>query len=99
MITKDLSVLLSVADLVLAIARMKIDEEIKDRFTQSTFALWEETPLPLVGRVMEISGFEAIPVLSKDSKLQGIISERDLIRCAMIEDSVEHSDLSTTGTD
>jgi CBS domain-containing protein len=91
--------LISVADLVLAIARMKIEEEIKDRFTSNTFALWEETPLPLVGRIMEISGFEAIPVLSRESKLQGIISERDLIRCAMIEDSVETSDLSTTGTD
>lgn len=91
--------LLSVADLVLAIARMKIEEEIKDRYTSPTFALWEETPLPLVGRIMEISGFEAIPVLNRESKLQGIISERDLIRCAMIEDSVETSDLSTTGTD
>lgn len=91
--------LLSVADLVLAIARMKIDIEIKDRFTSPTFALWEETPLPLVGRIMEISGFEAIPILNRESKLQGIISERDLIRCAMIEDSVETSDLSTTGTD
>lgn len=91
--------LISVADLVLAIARMKIEEEIKERFTSPTFALWEDTPLPLVGRIMEISGFEAIPILNKDSKLQGIISERDLIRCAMIEDSVETSDLSTTGTD
>ncbi|PKL60816.1 MAG: CBS domain-containing protein [Methanomicrobiales archaeon HGW-Methanomicrobiales-4] len=91
--------LLSVADLVLAIARMKIDIEIKDRFTSPTFALWEETPLPLVGRIMEISGFEAIPILNRESRLQGIISERDLIRCAMIEDSVETSDLSTTGTD
>ncbi|HWQ67879.1 MAG TPA: CBS domain-containing protein [Methanospirillum sp.] len=91
--------LISVADLVLAIARMKIDEEIKEKYTSSTFALWEETPLPLVGRIMEISGVEAIPVLNRDSKLQGIITERDLIRCAMIEDSVETSDLSTTGTD
>ena len=91
--------LLSVADLVLAIARMKIEEEIKDRLTSPTCALWEETPLPLVGRIMEIAGYEAIPILNRESKLQGIISERDLIRCAMIEDSVETSDLSTTGTD
>lgn len=91
--------LISVADLILAIARMKIEEEIKDIYTSPTFALWEETPLPLVGRIMEISGFEAIPILNKESKLQGIICERDLIRCAMIEDSVETSDLSTTGTD
>jgi len=78
---------------------MKIEEEIKDIYASQTFALWEDTPLPLVGRIMEISGYEAIPILNKDAKLQGIISERDLIRCAMIEDSVETSDFSTTGTD
>ena len=68
--------------------------------TQALLLLFgRETPLPLVGRIMEISGFEAIPILNRESKLQGIICERDLIRCAMIEDSVETSDLSTTGTD
>ena len=72
--------LLSVADLIHAIAQMKIKEEIQDTYTSTTFALWEETPLPLVGRVMEISGVDAIPILNADSILQGIISERDLIR-------------------
>lgn len=91
--------LLSIADIILAIARMKIHIQIKEGYTRPTFALWEETPLPVVGRIMEISGFEAIPILNRDSKLQGIISERDLIRCAMIEDSVKTSDLSTTGID
>ena len=46
--------LLSVADLIHAIAQMKIKEEIKDSYMSTTFALWEDTPLPLVGRVMEI---------------------------------------------
>ena len=78
--------LLSVADLVHAIAQMKISEEIKEHFTSQTFAIWEETPLPLVGRIMEISGFEAIPILDSESRLQGIISERDLIRNSSIED-------------
>ncbi|HUU76475.1 MAG TPA: CBS domain-containing protein [Methanoregulaceae archaeon] len=90
--------LLSVADLVHAIAQMKISEEIKEHFTSQTFAIWEETPLPLVGRIMEISGFEAIPILDSESRLQGIISERDLIRNSSIEDMVEVSDFSN-GTD
>ncbi|HVP95812.1 CBS domain-containing protein [Methanoregula sp.] len=90
--------LLSVADLIHAIAQMKIKEEIKDAYTSTTFALWEDTPLPLVGRVMEISGVDAIPILNSDSVLQGIISERDLIRHSSIEDSVGVSDFSN-GTD
>ncbi len=90
--------LISVADLIHAIAQMKIKTEIKALYTSQTFALWEETPLPLVGRIMEISGFEAIPILDAESKLQGIISERDLIRHSSIEDTVEVSDFSN-GTD
>jgi CBS domain-containing protein len=90
--------LLSVADLIHAIAQKKIKAEIKDTFTSQTFALWEETPLPVVGRVMEISGVDAIPILDAENRLQGIISERDLIRNSCIEDSVGVSDFSN-GTD
>lgn len=90
--------LLSVSDLIHAIAQMKIKDEIKTTYTSKTFALWEETPLPVVGRVMEISGVDAIPILDNENKLQGIISERDLIRNSSIEDSVGVSDFSN-GTD
>jgi len=90
--------LLSVADLIHAIAQKKIKDEIKDTYTSQTFALWEETPLPVVGRVMEISGVDAIPILDAENRLQGIISERDLIRNSSIEDSVGVSDFSN-GTD
>lgn len=90
--------LLSVSDLIHAIAQLKIKDEIKTTYTSQTFALWEETPLPVVGRVMEISGVDAIPILNDENKLQGIISERDLIRNSCIEDSVGVSDFSN-GTD
>jgi CBS domain-containing protein len=90
--------ILSVADLITAIAQLKYRQEIKDHFTSSTFALWEETPLSLVGRVMEISGVDAIPILDGEGILSGIISERDLIKHSSIEDSVETSDFSN-GTD
>jgi CBS domain-containing protein len=90
--------IISTADLISAISQMKIKEEIKNKYVRPTFALWEETPLPLVGRIMETSGFDAIPVLNDESKLVGIISERDLIRTSCIEDSVQVSDFSN-GTD
>lgn len=90
--------LLSVSDLIHAIAHLKIKEEIKTKYTSNTFALWEETPLPVVGRIMEISGVDAIPILDNENKLKGIISERDLIRNSSIEDSVGVSDFSN-GTD
>jgi len=89
--------IISIADLTHAVAQIRCHDEIKDHIS-TTHALWEETPLSLVGRVMEISGDEALPVLREDGTLSGIISERDLIRCSTIEDSVEESDFSN-GTD
>ena len=90
--------LLSVADVIHALAQLKVKDEIKENYTSRTFALWEETPLPVVGRVMEISGVDAIPILDAENRLQGMISERDLIRNSSIEDSVGVSDFSN-GTD
>lgn len=90
--------IISVADLVGAIAHMRHNESIKDCYTSKTYALWEDTPLSLVGRILEISGYDAIPILMEDGTLTGIISERDLIRHTRIEDGVEVSDFSN-GTD
>ncbi len=90
--------LLSVADVIHALAQLKVKDEIKENYTSRTFALWEETPLPVVGRVMEISGVDAIPIHDAENRLQGMISERDLIRNSSIEDSVGVSDFSN-GTD
>jgi CBS domain-containing protein len=95
---EELVGILSVADLISALAQLRIKDEIKELYCSQTYALWEETPLPLVARIMEISGFEAIPILDAESRLQGIISERDLIRNSSIEDTVEVSDFSN-GTD
>ncbi|MDT8357200.1 MAG: CBS domain-containing protein [Methanomicrobiaceae archaeon] len=95
---RELVGILSVSDLVGAVAQMRIKDEIKNQYCVHTFALWEETPLPLVGRIMEISGFDAIPILNEESQLTGIISERDLIRHSSIEDTVQVSDFSN-GTD
>lgn len=90
--------LISVADLVGAVAQLKIKDEIKNRYIARTFALWSETPLTIVGRIMEIAHVDAIAILDSESRLEGIITERDLIRCSCIEDDVEVSDFSN-GTD
>lgn len=91
--------LLSVSDLVSAVAKINDKREIRDRFVdKQTFAIWEETPLPVVGRIMELAEVDAMPILNQLNRLTGIISERDLIRCSRIEDEVQISDFST-GTD
>lgn len=91
--------LLSASDLVGAVAKINDKREIRNNFVSNqTFAIWEDTPLPVVGRIMELAQVDAMPILNSENRLTGIISERDLIRCSRIEDDVQTSDFST-GTD
>ncbi|HJJ42395.1 MAG TPA: CBS domain-containing protein [Methanocorpusculum sp.] len=91
--------IISVSDLIGAVAKEGSKTEVKEGYiSKKTFAIWEETPLPVVVKIMELACVDAMPILNSDNKLTGIISERDLIRCSKIEDGVQTSDFST-GTD
>ena len=91
--------ILSASDIISAVAKLNDEREIREHFvSHKTFAIWEETTLPVVGRIMELAHVDAMPILNSDNVLTGIISERDLIRCSKIEDDVQTSDFST-GTD
>ncbi len=86
--------LVTVADVVGTIADMNIDIPIKDYVETEVVAIYSETPLPVVARIMELAGVKAVPVLDASLELIGIISDRDVISASVIEDSVEMSDMS-----
>ena len=86
--------LVTVADVVATIADMNIDIPIKDYVEKDVVAIYNETPLPVVARIMELAGVKAVPVLDANLELVGIISDRDVISASIIEDSVEMSDMS-----
>ncbi len=86
--------IISVADIVRAIADLDITEAISNYMGDETVAVWDETPLPVVGRIMELAGVKAVPVLNTELELVGILTDRDLISAAVIEDRTMDSDLS-----
>ncbi|HWR26025.1 MAG TPA: CBS domain-containing protein [Methanosarcina sp.] len=86
--------LVTVADVIGTIADMNIDIPIKDYVETEVVAIYSETPLPVVARIMELAGVKAVPVLDANLELVGIISDRDVIAASIIEDSVEMSDMS-----
>lgn len=86
--------LVTVADVVGTIADMNIDIPIKDYVEEEVVAIYSETPLPVVARIMELASVKAVPVLDASLELVGIISDRDIISASVIEDSVEMSDMS-----
>jgi CBS domain-containing protein len=91
--------LVTVADVVGTIADMSIDIPIKDYVEKEVVAIYSETPLPVVARIMELASVKAVPVLDSNLELIGIISDRDIIAASTIEDSVEVSDMSAGSDD
>ncbi len=86
--------LLSVADIARKIAGMGYKEPIANYMAANTMTIWEDTPLSVVGRIMELAGVKAVPVLNTKLELVGLLTDRDLINAAVIEDSTEEADLS-----
>jgi CBS domain-containing protein len=87
--------IVTVADIVGAIAELDIQTEIKNYFERKVTVVWSEMPLPVVGAVMEFADVHACPVLDSDLKLVGIVSEEDLIAASIIEDTLERASAGT----
>jgi len=86
--------IVTVSDIIGAIANLRIEEPIGRYVDTFIVSVWEETPLPLVGRIMELAGVKVVPVLDSTGNLVGIISDKDLIQSSTIVDTIEKSDMS-----
>ncbi|HEC57352.1 MAG TPA: CBS domain-containing protein [Candidatus Syntrophoarchaeum butanivorans] len=91
--------IITVEDLVKVVADLDSDESIEPYLTKGVLTVWEETPLPVVGRIMELGRARAACVLDSNERLSGLITDRDLIRAAIIKDSTEHHSGEATGSD
>lgn len=86
--------IITVADIVRKIAELDYKEPIGNYIEDKTIVIWDEMPLSVAGRIMELARVKAVPVLNSELKLVGLITDRDLINAAVIEDATENSDLS-----
>lgn len=86
--------IISIADIVRKIAELDINAPVSGYIGDNTVVVWDEMPLSVAGRIMELAGAKAVPVLNVGLELVGLITDRDLINAAVIEDGIEHSDLS-----
>jgi len=91
--------IITVADVVKAMAEMDIDKRAGDFISEYTCPVWEETPLNVIVEIMRLGRSEALPVLDSRGKLSGIIDEKGIINLISLEDLVEKSDYSQAGGD
>jgi len=91
--------LLTVADIVGSLAELNLTDHVGQYSSNKSVPVWSEAPLNVVARIMELADVKAVPVLSSELELVGIISDRDVISASIIEDSVEMSNMSNGADD
>jgi CBS domain-containing protein len=85
---------ITVTDIVNAIANMDIKVPIDDYIIREIVAVWEMTPVDVVGEIMKLANAEASPVLDSTNRVVGIVTENALLKASKIEDTIEKADLS-----
>lgn len=91
--------LITIADIVGAIARMNINKPISEFIGNHVVSVWSETPLSVVGAIMELADVKAVPILDSNMTLVGVASDKDLISSSMIEDKTEMTNMSAGSDD
>ncbi|MCW3135494.1 MAG: CBS domain-containing protein [Canidatus Methanoxibalbensis ujae] len=91
---EELVGIISVADIVKVIADMECEMPVRYLLRGEAPAVWDEMPLPVAGRIMELAGWKAAAVINREMELVGIITDQDLINAAVVSERTEHSDLS-----
>lgn len=85
---------ITVTDIVSAIADMDIGTPVDDYIIREIVAVWEMTPVDVVGEIMKLANADASPVLDSANKVVGIVTESALLKASKIEDTTEKADLS-----
>ena len=85
---------ITVTDIVSAIADMDIGTPVDDYIIREIVAVWEMTPVNVVGEIMKLANADASPVLDSANRVVGIATESALLKASKIEDTTEKADLS-----
>jgi len=91
--------ILTIADIVGAIGKMNIITPISDYLGNHVVSVWSETPISVVGAIMELADVKAVPILDSNLALVGVASDKDLIGASIIEDRTEVSNMSSGSDD
>jgi len=93
-VNSELAGLVTVSDIIHAIADMEINVSVDEFADRDIVAVWEMTPTNVVGEIMKLANVDASPVLNSDNLVVGIITESNLLKVSKIEDTIEKADLS-----
>lgn len=91
--------IVTIADIVGAIGKMNITTPISEYISNHVVSVWSETPLSVVGTIMELADVKAVPILDSNLALLGVACDKDLISASKIDDRTEMSNMSAGSDD
>lgn len=91
--------IITIADIVGTIARLNITSPISGYIGDNVVSVWSDTPIMVVGAIMDLADVKAVPILDSNLDLLGVVSDKDLISASAIEDRTEMSSMSAGSDD
>ncbi|MDP2766254.1 MAG: CBS domain-containing protein [Candidatus Methanoperedens sp.] len=91
--------IITIADIMGAIAKLNIKTPISEYIVNNVVSVWSETPLSVVGEIMELADVKAVPILDTNLTLVGVATDKDLISVSIIDDKTEMTDMSAGSDD
>ena len=85
------------ADIMDVIARMGFDRPVEDAVRTPCVAVHEGTPLNVASEIMRLGKVFALPVLDGESRLVGIVTDRDIFNLSAIDRKAAVHDLGLAG--
>lgn len=93
---EELVGIISPSDILRVIAK-EIDLSVEEFMSEHVAPVYEDTPVPIVLEIINITNSNALPVLDDNAKLSGIVSDGDLFKLSHIREGVSRSDLGMGG--
>lgn len=90
---KKLVGVLSPSDLLIVIENKKLTTPVGDFITENCIPVFQETPIKVCANIMDITNAYALPVLDKNGKLNGLITDRDLFNLSYVDEKMALSEL------
>lgn len=85
--------ILTTADMLPYIKEQDIKTPIKEVIERKCIPVYEKTPIKIVVQMMSLTNIYSFPVVDKDTKITGIVTDRDLFDLSEINEDLEESDV------
>jgi CBS domain-containing protein len=92
---KNLVGIITPTDLLVIVEKEGYKDMVEVFITRPCIPIYENTPLTIVAATIKLTGAYAFPILDDDSRLAGIVTDRDIFNLSVVDGSTAISDLGS----